>query len=297
MFNNLSDHFYGVVFISLSAFMYATMPIFGKIAYTLGLTPSIVLFLRYFFAFISISLYLLFVKREPVLCKSIWVISQGVFFVLGSLFYFLALKYTPAAVVSVIFFVHPVLVSAFSLIIFKEKPSARLFLGLFLAVMGIMLISGINQGSSGISIRGILLAIAASLNYTAYVLIGQKNVTSVSALSLTSTVIAVGLLVFSVFNYSNLSIIVSLSTSQLIIGLFIGIFNTVLAVVFFLKGVRKIGASRAALISSLEPVLTIILAFWALEEVLSTPRLIGSVLVIISMFLAITSQSNKEAAN
>ncbi|MEN6460326.1 MAG: DMT family transporter [Syntrophomonas sp.] len=297
MFKNLSDYFYGVLFIFLSAFMYATMPILAKVAYSLGLTPGIILFLRYFFAFIFIASYLIVVKREPVLCKSFWVVSQGLLFVLGSLFYFFSLKYIPAGVASVIFFIYPVLVAAFSLIIFKEKPSSRLLLGLFLAVLGIILISGVSQGLASISIRGLLLALASSLNYSAYVLIGQKNVASVSTLSLTATISAVGLLVFSIYNYQNLSFITSLSGPQLIIGLIMGLFNTILAAIFFLKGLKKIGASRAALISSLEPVITIVVAFLVLGEVLGVIELIGSFLVIISMFLAIDSQVEKEIAN
>jgi drug/metabolite transporter (DMT)-like permease len=271
------------------------MPILAKVAYSLGLTPGIILFLRYFFAFIIIASYLIFIEKETIICKSIWVVIQGLFFVLGSLFYFFSLKYIPAGITSIIFFVYPVLVAAFSMIIFKEKPSLHLFLGMLLAILGISLISGVSQGFDNISIRGLLLALVSSLNYTGYVIIGQKNVASVSTLSLTATVSAVGLLVFSIYNYQDLSFIVSLSGLQIIIGLIMGLFNTVLAALFFLKGLRKIGASHAALISSLEPVLTIIAAYLALGEVLDTIELIGSSLVIISMFLAITSQGKTEA--
>jgi drug/metabolite transporter (DMT)-like permease len=294
MFKNLSDQITGILFIFLSACMYATMPILAKVGYSLGLTPGITLFLRFFFAFIIISSYLMVIKREPVLCKSIWVIAQGLLFVFRSLLYFFALKYIPAGITSVIFFVYPVEVAALSLLIFKEKPTSHLFLGMFLAITGIALISGIGQGFASISIPGLLLAIASSLSYCGYVIIGQRNVASVSTLSLTATFSAVGLLVFSVYNYQELSFISSLNGPQLMIGLIMGLFNTVLAAVFFLKGLGKIGASRAALISSLEPVITIMIAYLVLGEILNFTKLLGSFLVIASMFLAVTSQGEKK---
>ncbi|MGI5920448.1 MAG: DMT family transporter [Syntrophomonadaceae bacterium] len=289
----MSANISGVLYIIVSAFMYATLPILAKLAYTMGLTPGNVLLLRYFFAFAVLFLYIVIISKGPILSFSFWIISQGVCLVLGSLFYLLAVQYIPAGVASVIFFVHPAIVATLSLLLFREKPSWHLFLGLFLAILGIILISRISQGFTGISAWGVCLAIFSSLTYSGYSLISQKNVAAQSPYVLTTTFSLLGIVFFTMVNYTDLDFITSLNIPQLLIGLAMGLFNTVLALVFYLKGVKKIGASHAALVSTLEPVLTVLIAFLVLEEVLTSMDIIGSLLVFASMLLAVTSSRQK----
>lgn len=69
--------------------------------------------------------------------------------------------------------------------------------------------------------------------------------------------------------------------------------NTLMAVLFFLKGVKHIGATRATLISTAEPAFCIILAYIILGETLTATEFIGTGLVFVSMFLAV--RPNKRA--
>jgi drug/metabolite transporter (DMT)-like permease len=85
-----------------------------------------------------------------------------------------------------------------------------------------------------------------------------------------------------------------LSLEQLLIILSIAIFITIVPIIFFLYGVQRVGASKGALIGSVEPALTILIAYPALGEVMSAMQIIGSALVLISIFLALYPQ-RKEA--
>lgn len=54
-----------------------------------------------------------------------------------------------------------------------------------------------------------------------------------------------------------------------------------------MKGLQQIGATRATLISTAEPVFCLILAYLILGETLTLKEIIGSGMVLASMFLAI----------
>lgn len=288
MVKNISDQISGVLFVFFSAFMYSTMPIMAKLAYASGLTPTNVLLLRYISAFSFLALYLKLQKKEPILCKSPWVIAQGILLILSALLYFYSAMYLSAGLVNVIFFIHPVLVAILFIIIYKQKLSRRIFAGLFLTLLGIFLISGLGQSLTDISVSGLILALFSSFSYSVYCLIGQRNIATISPLSLTTTFSFVGIAAFLIVNSHDLSFLICLNLKQIIIGLSIGFFNTVLGTLFFLKGLQKIGAAQASLIGSLEPVLTLIIAFMVLGEVLSPLELSGSILVIAGMVLAIS---------
>jgi drug/metabolite transporter (DMT)-like permease len=65
-----------------------------------------------------------------------------------------------------------------------------------------------------------------------------------------------------------------------------GFVATALAIQTFYAGVRRIGAARASIVSTVEPVYTIVLAMLLLGETLAPVQVAGGVLVIAAVILA-----------
>ncbi len=287
----LSDSVKGSIFVFISAFMYATLPILTKLAFQNGLSPSSAIFYRYLFAFILLFIYLKSYKKETVIIPSLKVIVQGLFLVAGSVSYFYALQSIAASTGSIIFFTHPIIVAVLAILIYKEKINVKLAAGLFLALMGIILVSGIFSASVTIAPFGLMLAMISSICYACFALLGQSNVAQASPIALTATFTLTGALIVPLIFFRDMHFITSLTWPQVLICLTMALFNTVLSISFYLKGMKLIGATRASLISSLEPVLTVILAMLLLNEVLSLLEAAGAVLVLISLYLAVSSHS------
>jgi len=291
MFSNASPNFKGSAYILFSALMYATLPILVKIAYAAGLGPDSTLLLRYLFSFILLGGLVKFCIHGRLLSLSPMVVAQGIFLTSSGLFYFFALETLSAGLTTVIFFTHPVMVAILTILIFKEKFIPRLFVGLALALTGIALISGLLGGGHDLSVRGITWALLACLCYTFYSLIGQKTLAVNDPLSITATLSLLAVIIIIPAYHSDLGLILHLTRQQILITLAMAVMNTLLAVLFFLKGVQKVGASRATLISTAEPVFCLLMAFFMLKETLTPIELIGSVLVFISMLLAVYSRA------
>lgn len=56
--------------------------------------------------------------------------------------------------------------------------------------------------------------------------------------------------------------------------------STALPIVLFFAGLARVGPSAAAILSSAEPVVTVVLAYLAFDEVLSGVQLLGAALVL-----------------
>ncbi len=293
MFINASKELKGSIFILFSAFMYATLPILVKLAYAAGLGPGSTLLLRYIFSFILLALFIKVVKHDHILSLSPPVIAQGIFLTASGLFYFFALNTLSAGLTTVIFFTHPVLVAILSIVIFKERLVPRIFIGLAFALGGVALISGLVGHSPGLSSEGVFFALLACICYSFYSLLGQKTVARSNPLSITATLSLMAIIIIVPVYHSSLGFLFVLTPSQLLITLIMAVFNTLLAVLFFLKGVQNIGAARATLISTAEPVFCVMMAFLILGETLTGVEMIGSVMVFASMMLAVFSRSEK----
>ncbi|HET6311480.1 MAG TPA: EamA family transporter, partial [Candidatus Nitrosotalea sp.] len=63
------------------------------------------------------------------------------------------------------------------------------------------------------------------------------------------------------------------------------LFPTMLAISLFMAGLPRVGAARAALLSTVEPVLTVLLAVVLLGDRLSVIQVMGGVLVLLAVVL------------
>jgi len=287
MFANRSNEFLGSISICFSAFMYATLPILVKLAYASGLTAGNALWLRYVLSFVLLALFISLVTKGTLFSLSPPVIAQGIFLTVGGLLYFHALEWLSAGVTTIIFFSHPVFVAVLTILVYKEKFVLHLFLGLVLAVLGIVLVSGIGELSSSFPYLGLVYALSACLCYTLYSLVGQKAMDQHDPLSVTATMSMLAILVLTPVFYRDLAALSQITPEQFVIALAMAVLNTLLAVLFFLKGLKRIGAARATLLSTAEPVFCLLMAFIILGESLSLGQIAGSVLVLASMLLAV----------
>jgi len=66
--------------------------------------------------------------------------------------------------------------------------------------------------------------------------------------------------------------------------------STILSVVTFLAGLERIGPTNAALVSMLEPVVTVLLATWVLNETLPPVTWLGGGLILMAVMLLTRSE-------
>ena len=280
----------GYLLVALSAACFGVMPIFARIAYASGADTLTLLFIRFFAGGVLLSL-VVWKRKAPLPPKGYWpvIVLLGILGYTGTSFcYFTALNHASASVVSLLLYAYPALVTLFSVLFTKEKLSVSSALALLCALLGCLLVIGLGGHAEP---KGIALALAAALAYSIYIIISAQVVGTRTAMA-SSAVIIISSSVSYLFLMLRSGVHLPQTVSGVLATLSLALFSTVVAFWSFFAGMGRIGATRASLVSTLEPLVTVLSAILFLGEIPSLAVLGGGVLIGIALVLSATTQTS-----
>ncbi len=277
----------GILLIALSAASFGTLAIFGKYAYADGMDTFTVLFLRFGISALTMIL-ILFLRREvfprgKILAQLIGMGALG--YVGQSFLYMTAIKYASSGLVALLLYLYPMFVFILSVLILKEKASAVKVVALILALVGAALTVDPNGGR----LIGALMAVAAALIYSVYIIVGANVMKHVSAVQSSAIIFASAGAVFGMLTFANGAHFPA-SHSGWFAMLGVIVVSTIIPVVAFLAGLEIIGPTNAAMLSTLEPVVTVLLAAWLFGERLMPIVMVGGGLILVAVILLTRSE-------
>jgi len=276
----------GIIITSISAAGFGSMAIFAKIAYAHGSNVTTLLSIR----FITAGLLFLLIMK---LSKTSWglnrkqlayLIALGAagYGVLSNLF-FAGVALIPASVASLLLYTYPTMVCILAYLIGDEKMYPQKVLALLISAVGITLVLGPSFES--LEIMGVIYVLSAAVLFAFYFVLSNKVLKEVHWLP-SSTIVSLSAAVFFIVGGGITGQIqYSISTVAFLCAMGIALFSTVLAIGGLYAGISMIGPSRAAIVSTLEPIVTVSLAAIIFAEVLSKEQLLGGALIVISIIV------------
>ncbi len=285
------NRLYGVFLVAVSAVSFGAMPILARIAYASGASPITVLFLR--FAIAAICMSLVMIMRGTALPDRrtfVGLLLLGAVYVGQSFAYFTALTLAPAGLVGILLYIYPVVVTILALVFFKESVTKAKVAGLGLSLIG--LVFTIRPAAGG-HLLGVVLALAAALIYALYITLASKIVRTTGGFSSASIIVISTAAVFG-----GLVAVQGVELPTTFLGwaavLALALISTVLAVGTFFAGLKRLDPITASVVSTLEPVVTVVLAAMILGEIMPMSSLIGGMIVVIAVIVLIRSGNNKK---
>lgn len=246
---------------------------------TNGINAYNIVFLRSIIALIFISIILLF-KNKFNLLKPYKIgntILMGIFQGLSILFYFLAIERTNIANAIFLVYSAPVFSLILSSIFLKEKIEKNSIFGVFIAMIGILLIANPSQFSfTSENTIGNIYGLLGGFFYAAMAVSAKPLMKHVTNYYTTFWQYVVMILMFLPFYNTNLATII-FNWWQLGI---IGILCTGVAYLFFMNGVKHTKGQHIFIITSLEPFLGSLFAFSFLNEIPSALTIIGGIVIL-----------------
>lgn len=270
--------FWGFILIIISASAFGVMPIFGRYVYEDGLNPISLLFFRFTIAS-AILIILQIILRIPFPRGKILIILilMGVVGYGGQSFtYFTALTLIPAGLVAILLYVFPAMVTVLSVFFLKERLTTKKISALLLAMTGTVFVVGFETGGS---ILGILYALGAAVFYAVYIVVGAKATKKYGAFASSTVIIGSAALGYGLMVSAQGLIYPKSQTGWLYLVL-IAIFCTVISISTFFAGVKRIGAVNGSILSTLEPVVTVLLGMLILSEGAYWSRFLGMALIL-----------------
>lgn len=281
----------GVLLIIISAAAFGTLAIFGKFLYADGLDTFTLLFLRFAFA-ASVMTLILILRREPlprgrVLAQLIGMGALG--YVGQSFTYLSAIKYASAGLVALLLYLYPMFVLILSVIFLREKVTWVKALALTLALTG----AALTARPEGGQVLGIIFAVVSAVIYSIYIIVGAGVMKRVSAVQSSLVIFTSAAAV-----YGTLTLVNGAHFPQSSFGWWslagIVIVATVIPVTTFLAGLERIGPTNASLLSTLEPLVTVLLAAWLFAERLEPITLVGGALILVAVVVLTRSEMNQK---
>jgi drug/metabolite transporter (DMT)-like permease len=275
----------GVFLIIVSGISFGAAAIFARFAYEAGTNPITLLFLRFGMASICM-IFIILVRKNPLPRGRILIglVLMGALGYVGQSFcYFTGLTLASAGLVALLLYLYPAIVTVISVIFLKEPVSKLKITALVLALAGTVLTIGPAGGGQPL---GIILSLGAAFIYSIYILVGSKIVKQGTAIQSSTVIIISAAVVYGVLiSVQGPAFPVTLSGWISVIAL--ALISTVLAVVTFLAGLERVGPTNAATLSTIEPVVTVVLASLILAETITPLRILGGMMILLAViFLA-----------
>jgi DME family drug/metabolite transporter len=293
---------HGLSLIVLSAVLWGTVGVAVKVIYGLAETnPLSIGFFR-----LAIAAPALFwacwwalgaqmfrvVRRDLVLMMLI-----GVMMALYQVCYFGAIaKVGVAIAVLVTLCIAPIFVALLSLWLFSEKLTSRLLLALTFALIGTVLLVGVQPNGAGAlhnTVVGVLLALGSAFGYAVIALCSRALAQRYHPLQSLTIGFGTGAIILLPFALSN-GFVVSYPAVGWMLLLYLGLIPTVLAYVLFLYGIRHTTATVASITTLLEPLTSTLLAWLFFKEQLSVFGLMGGILLIGAIVLLFSNNSSQD---
>lgn len=270
----------GVGFALLSAACFGVMPVLTKIVYEDGAEPVAVLTVRFTLA--ALMLLALARLRGDALPRGRRLAALGALGGIGyagqGLCFFFALERISAGLTSLLLYFYPALVVLLGALLLRERPRPVAVGCVIVATAGTVLTLGPVQGGQ---VAGVAFGLAAALVYALYIL-ASSRVTEVAPVAMAATAIAAGAVTFNLlFLLTRPRLPDETSAWLALVG--IALFGTVLAVTAFFAALALLGPSDTAVVSTVEPVVSIAVAGLVLGERLSPLQAAGGAVVLLAV--------------
>jgi drug/metabolite transporter (DMT)-like permease len=271
---------------------FGAMGIFGKLAYGQGATVGTLLTVR--FAIAAALFWAILVRsrggrrgarRLPRRHLAAALALGAVGYAVQAGCYFAALTRIDASLLALVLYTFPALVAGASVALGRERMDARRLTALALALTGLALVVA-GAGAGALDPLGTALGLGAAVVYSAYILVGEAVAARVPGPVLTPLVCtgaAVSLAAGSVAAGDLRPGDLTTAGWGWLVGL--AVVSTVVAIGLFFAGLRRVGPTNAAILATVEPLVTALLAFAVFGETLGAVQIAGGVLIIVAVFV------------
>lgn len=288
----------GSIFAILAAFLFSTKSILIKQAYAEStlVDGTLLMFLRMASA-LPFFLILCWMNRHHN--QNIALKDWAILLLAGLLGYyfsswldFVGLMYISASLERIILFLYPTLTVIASSIIFKQKLNIQSIFAIALSYGGtvmVMLQEQSNVPHGGNFWLGTSLVFASAVCFASYLLLTPQLIKKFGSWNFTGlalSVACVGTIVhYFIETPQPFTLLTQLPSNIIWYGIALGFLVTVLPTILIAQSIARLGASQSAMIASVGPVLTLVLATLFLGEHLNAIQWLGCALNIIGVLI------------
>lgn len=275
----------------LAAAGFGTIAVFGKLGFEVGLNNPTMLGWRFPLAALLLwgAIAARRGHRHLTRPSTAVALGLGVAYTVLTAAFFWGLLYITAGLAVITLYTYPIYVFAIAVVFLGEGVTRRKLLALVLAIAGVVIIVGLD--TSVVDVRGLLLVSVAAVAYAIYTT-GSRVAVADLRPDLLATVAMTGAAgLFAGYGLLTGTLVVPEGADQWGVVGGLALFGTALPVMSFAYGLERVEASRASVLTTLEPPVAVALGVVVLGEALSPGILVGGLLVLAGIVLIQTDRA------
>jgi len=295
-----------ILLVAVSAFGYGSGPLFAKWIYPTGFDWLDLLAWRHLLAALILWLIVLALPAGRAALRSIsarqalTALGLGVLFVANASTYFASLTWIDASLAGLMTYVYPAIVAVLS-IFFAHAPSgARPWIALVIATSGVALSIGGISAEREPALIGLVLGVASPIIYSCYIILAARlggesksgtganrggGIPPLAAVPLSLVGTALGVFALRLLAGRDL-LPLPIPEGAMLPILGVATIAGIVPIGAFYIAAQRLGAARAALVSTVEPIFTIVAAGALFGERLTLVQLLGGAMILSAVLVA-----------
>ena len=289
----------GYLFAILSAVLYGLMPLMATFIYAEGVNAQTLVVLRNLLPLPVLAVLALKKQKDlkiPLKALPSFLLIGLVGMCITPVLLLGSYNYIDSSAATVIHFIYPAFVVVGGVIFLKEKASKSGILSILLCMAGIALF---YSPTKPLNLKGAAVALASGITCAVYVLLlANFKYKSISAFTVSFYVCGFGSLFSLAYCLATKSLVLPHTSLGWVLSGIFAFSITVGAVLLYQQSIFIIGGARASILSTLEPITSLVVGVFILKEQPTALMLCGSVLVIsASLVIAINDMTAQRKLN
>ncbi len=219
--------------------------------------------------------------RRPAAVNRRLVVALGVALGLVNATYYVAVSRIPVAAALVIQYTAPALIVGWLAARSRRAPSRDVVLALVAAFVGVILVVDLAGSVAGrVDGLGVFVAVASAFFFASYSVLAEKAAPRYGPTGAMFRGFVVAAVMWTLYQTPRGVPHALLARSNLPGVLYAGLAGTLLPFLLYAWGLRRVGAARASIVATLEPVIAAVVAWAWLHQRLSLSQVVGGLLVV-----------------
>ncbi|MEI7557112.1 DMT family transporter [Candidatus Chlorohelix sp.] len=298
-------HWLGIGIVAIAGASYGIQAVLAKYAYEGNANVASLLTIRFIGAGLVIWLTIWILIRRGVRLqirqprrKAVSFFLLGLIWITNSLFYYMGLELLPAGTASLLVFVFPALIVLWSVLFFNEKLNWIKTIALGMALLGCFLTvdpSTAFMAGATFSWLGALYIFGSAFSNSWYSVLAQHFGKNTNGLIMAGYCIPITAVCFTIYVSLTDTFRFDMTVEGWVCCIAIGVM-TGFSVFLLLMGINIIGATRAGIVATSEPAVTVLLGALLLDESITLAKLLGGFLIALAI-LSLSRRAPEEISH
>ena len=278
--------------VAAAASTWGTLGIFSKLLYADGVSFEALVAFRAVVGWLAVMAFLLatggarrlrVARRDLVFLVPLGLVGIGLFY----LFYFYTVRESAVGSAAVLLYSSPAFVVVLAWLFLKEGLGPAKVVSLGLTIGGVALVAGAyDPANLEVTPTVLTTGLLAGLTYGLYSIFGRPVAGKLAPAVILSYALFFGAVLLSLAAIPTVHTLAGLPPTSYAVLFMLAVVHTTLAFALYTFGLGRLGAGRAAIVATIEPVVAGALGTILLGEELTAPKIVGASLVISGAVLA-----------